>query len=235
MIEDTLKRRFLEELEAKHQEALARAVYILRRMRWHPGAEAAQRRDKAEQLLHDAILLVLGGRRVWDPGHVDVVRFLGEIVRSLVSHEMQSIVGRMVSFDAWPAHEAVEIAPDWEAVRGAPSEGGELAPLGAAASPEDILLWREQQRERDERLGRAIKEVFVAAGDDLAIRAVLDAMLEGECRRPAQVAARTGMQVPEVYEALRRLRRRLGRGRVAPSQPPLEERGRRQAEAGAEA
>src|SRR5262245_24126556 len=96
MIEETLKQRFFQELEDHHDEALARAVTILRNMNWQPGINAASRREKAEQMLHDAMLLVLDGSRRWDPDRVDLVPFLGQIIRSLLSHEMESVAGRMV-------------------------------------------------------------------------------------------------------------------------------------------
>jgi len=193
MIEETLKKRFFQELEDHHHEALARAVTIVRKMNWQPGSNSVSRREKAEQLLHDAMLLVLDGSRRWNSDHVDVVPFLGQIVRSLLSHEMESTKGRTRSLDAWRADQA--------------------------ASPEDVVLSHEHEQQRAEGLNRAIKAVFVAAGDDLHIRAVLEAMLEGECAKPREVAAYTGMAIDDVYEALRRLRRRVERGRNAGTPP----------------
>jgi hypothetical protein len=75
-------------------------------------------------------------------------------------------------------------------------------------SPEESLLRKaDEERERE-----AINMLLDEAKDDPELTFVIRAMLDGH-GRPAEIAAATGMGIKEVYNAMKRLDRKIERVR----------------------
>jgi hypothetical protein len=199
-MDENLKKRFIDELKEKHDEALTRAAYwVGRYMGSDVGKDAI--RDRAQELLHEAVWATLDGSRTWYADRVDIVSHLGSVVRSFVAHETRD-ASRFVALDHFVADER-EADTDWPDF--VPSASSSLAELGLDASPEDIVIAREEQEEMDAR----IRKVYQLAANDQQLVDVLNAVLDGNCMKPAEIARFTEMSIDDVYEAVRRLRRRL--------------------------
>ena len=195
-----LKNRFMEELKEKHDEALTRAAYWVGRYMAHDLGKGAIG-ERARELLHEAVWATLDGSREWYADRVDIVTHLGSVVRSFLAHEKRD-EKRFMPLDAFTNDEG-EADPDWGDLLSPTTRS--IAELGIDGNPEELLIAREEQQEMDTR----IRKFYQLAANDQQLIAVLDAVLDGDCMKPADIARFSGMSIDDVYEAVRRLRRRL--------------------------
>lgn len=135
-------------------------------------------------LLSDAVIAVLEGRRKWAKDNCDFMTFLNGVMRSLGSHVRE---GRATdAFDA--------IAPKPETERGNGEDSLEQIPTQALGDPE------LQLQERD--LDRQVRERFK---DDTVVLLVYEAFLER--RTPADIRSCLDITENEYHAAAKRLRR----------------------------
>jgi DNA-directed RNA polymerase specialized sigma24 family protein len=175
--------KFDKDLHAAYPKALAEVLILLGRTRW-AGAPRPSRAAKAEELVNEAITRMLGGTRTWDPTNVpDLHYFLREAVRSMLSAEFESPTADTSSLDRRP-----EIASD--------SAAGHCT-----VDPQEDLA--EQQREQ-----LLVGELLEVAGSDPTLEKVVTALMNG-VYKPNDIASATGLGVKTVYQATRKLRRRV--------------------------
>lgn len=143
---------------------------------------------EAGDLASKAIVDLLDGRRKWDPGvQPDLLTFLKGVVDSKVSHLVESV-------------ENVSTARLAEA-----QEGGGVRAIGqssaATAAASELVIDQEALEQCRLRIWREIE------GDDLAIQ-ILDCY-EAGLMKPAEMAEAIGVDVEEIYNAQKRLRRKV--------------------------
>lgn len=157
---------------------------MVRRTRWG-GATIATVNAKAQRLVHEAITRTLEGKRTWDPERVpDLHYFLKEAVRSILSAELES-----------PRSDDLPL----EKVPGLENDPAVLE-LGGTSVEEQMI-------EHEANAG-FIDEVLAAAADDPILEKVVNAIIDGGYKS-AEIAEATGLDVKVVYQATRKLRRRM--------------------------
>jgi RNA polymerase sigma factor (sigma-70 family) len=145
------------------------------------------RQAVAEELLHETVLrLWSGSRRSWDPDKGSLLQFLTWEMKSLVSNAASSPENRTGSLDE-PVADSLE------------SKGARIS--DDSPSIEMVHIEEEQARQ----LEAAIIE---AAGDDAVLLKYIEAIMDG-AGSPAEVAKLSGLTVEAVYQAHRKLVRRV--------------------------
>jgi DNA-directed RNA polymerase specialized sigma24 family protein len=146
------------------------------------GTRGAGRNDR--DLLSDAVIATLEGRRKWFKAKVDFVTFLKGVMRSLASH-----IRAGKALDAFD-----EIAPNPVNDEVDTEDFVEQIPTQAPIDPERQLLAGD--------LDRQIREHF---NDDPEVLLIYEAFLEK--MKPAEVQACLGLTEKEYNAAAKRLRR----------------------------
>lgn len=198
----TLKTVF-EELRDADWEMLglqltAHASIRLKNFSWRTGSryDLAQ---LAKDLAAEAIRLVVTGRRRWEPERVALLPMLKGVVSSLISHLAQSADAR--SQVRFPDGEDGEELRDRIEFR-AP-ERDEHGLLPAHPPDPDRAAALRRMEFADERLNALLDGVR----DELDLVAVVEALMVVDDPTPAAVAEHLGLQVSEVNNRLKRLRR----------------------------
>lgn len=167
-----------------YRRVLARAVLVVRRTGWKRQTHTVA--DAAEELAQEAIVRTLEGKRQWDPSRVpDLESYLYWVMRSIVHAAAQSPGSRVAFFDD-------EQETSLESLSESTQD---------AATPEATCLLAEEVALRE-------KAIWDAAGDDPILLKLVEAVMDG-CGKPAEIADKTGWPPKVVYEAMRKLRRRV--------------------------
>jgi DNA-directed RNA polymerase specialized sigma24 family protein len=146
--------------------------------------------QSAQDLVQEAVLRVVRGSRTWDPVRVpDLDFFLGGVMRSIVSDINKSPERLGTSLDS-----KIE-RTEWDASN------------DASYDAETSMISEQEANSR-------IDAILSVAADDPILSKVVEAFLSG-CGKAADVAQQTGLPATEVYVALKKLRRRLGKRRPA--------------------
>jgi DNA-directed RNA polymerase specialized sigma24 family protein len=164
---------------------LATAVDLIRRSGWRRRFDM-NRKSAAEDLLHEAVLRAWGGPRQWNPEKVELWGFLVGVMKSLVYNSAHSPENKTSSLDE-PL-----------------GDGGGTKADRVEHDTEPI----EEQRVREQRLSEMEEEIITAAGNDAVLLKYVEAIMDGG-GSPAEIAKRTGMAVTAVYQAHRKLCRRV--------------------------
>lgn len=183
-MDQTLRAKVRAELPLIYPRLLARAEQLVRRSGWRQRFNE-NRRSVAEDLLHEAVLRSWTTRR-WNPEKVDLWGFLVGVMKSLVYGAASSPENRTSSLD--------EELPD---------QRGTKADLIADASStiEEVHV----QAEEDAEIEAAVLE---AAGNDAVLLEYVEAIMDG-AGTPAEIAQHTGLTATAVYQAHRKLVRRV--------------------------
>ena len=186
------------------------ALSVSRKLRWRtqnpvelPGGETV------DSIVSKSIEKLFSGDRHWDPDkEPDVKQYLMGVIDSLLNHLADSKENTLITVTPEPGSTD---APAWES--GSPKRDPAadwLVP--ARPSPEALVLKQERAHLEDRALDLLIDE---CADDEILIN-VLEAMMDGH-EKPAEIAKAKGMSIKEVYNATKRLDRKLEnvRGRIA--------------------
>jgi len=178
------------------------ALSVSRNLRWRtknvlelPGGETV------DSIVSKAIEKLFRGERDWDPeAQPDIRNYLKGVIDSLLNHLADSLENTLLT--AVPAPNS-EDAAAWE--RGS-SKRDPVADwlVPRSRSPEAALL--EQEREALE--DRAFEHLIDECADDKVLLGVLEAMLDG-AETPAEISQAKGIPVKDVYNATKRLDRKL--------------------------
>jgi DNA-directed RNA polymerase specialized sigma24 family protein len=178
------------------------ALSVSRYLRWRthnpcelPGGETIR------SIVSKAVEKLFSAERDWDPeGEPDIRKYLRDVVDSLLNHLAESRENTMFAVVP-PAG-----SPDgraWESGSGKRDPAVDwLVP--SQLSPEAALLRQEQSALEDQALERLVDE----CADDETLMKVLEAMLDG-AETPAEISSLKGIPVKDVYNAVRRLDRKL--------------------------
>lgn len=142
--------------------------------------------QRARDLIHEVAYRVTEGRRAW-PEDVEFRVFMKMAMKS-------------VALGEWKRARRLE-STDQQAVA---EDGTELPRKELQADPHPLEKVLEEQ-EAEER----VYELLEAADDDPTLKKVIDAYLEEHCERPRHVAALLGISEKDVYQAQRKLERRV--------------------------
>jgi hypothetical protein len=178
------------------------ALGVSRSLRWRthnpeelPGAETIG------SIVSKAIEKLFSADRHWDPEqHPDITKYLRDVIDSLLNHLAESPENRLLT----PAPDADSPdAPAWETGSAKRDPAADWL-IPERPSPEAVLLRQEQVATEDQALGLLIDE---CADDEILIK-VLEAMLDG-AETPAEISQLKGIPVTDVYNASKRLDRKL--------------------------
>lgn len=181
------------------KELVGFAVFWARNYRWRRGGpwELAAG-ETVEDIVQQVILKTIEGKRKWDPDKGPLLPWLRDQVKSEIDHLCMS----------W-AHQHEAPMPQ--------TEGGEELtdvvldsasqqhPRGArfVQDPEEIVLTKEEIERREDAL-------FQAADGDSELEEVLNTVTACGAK-PRHLAAEIGVPVDDIYNRMKRLRRRAMR------------------------
>jgi hypothetical protein len=178
------------------------ALSVSRHLRWRtnnalelPGGETVG------SIVSKAIEKLFSGDRDWDPEtQPEIKDYLKGVIDSLLNHLAESQENTLTTVVPKPGSKD---APAWE--RGSSKRDPEadwLVP--ASRSPEAALLDQEQAIMED----RALELLIDECADDKILIDVLEAMMDGS-ETPGEISKAKGIPVKDVYNATKRLDRKL--------------------------
>lgn len=146
-----------------------------------------ERPTVADDLLNEAVMLVWAGDRKWPTEKVDLFGCLAGVMRSIVSNGTNSPANNTSSLNE-------PLNDDGESKEDALEDPNDAA---------DLRLIAEAERSRREA------RILEAAGDDPLLLSYVEVLMDNPEAKPAVIASRMNVPVKAVYEAHRKLRRRI--------------------------
>lgn len=185
-MDSNVRAKFKAELQDIYPQLLARAELLVQRSGWRRRFDM-NRKSVAEDLLHEAVVRIWSGtRRPWEPAKGTLLAYLTWQMKNLVFNFSQSPENKTSSLDE-PAGDG-------------PESKGDLT-AHEAPDVETLHIRKETAEEMEAAL-------FEAAGDDPVLLKYVEAMMDGVGTQ-AGIAERTGLPIEEVYQAHRKLARRI--------------------------
>ena len=189
------------------------ALSVSRNLRWRtlnpvelPGGETI------DSIVSKAVEKLFSGDREWDPDREpDIKKYLRGVIDSLLNHLAESKENTLLA----PEPESPD-APAWESGSQKRDPAADwLVP--ARPSPLTALIRQEDAALEDRALGWLIDE----CSDDEILINVLEAKMDG-VDTPAEISKAKGISIKDVYNATKRLDRKLERvrERIASEQNP---------------
>jgi hypothetical protein len=173
------------------------ALSVSSRLYWRTGnAVDLPRGETVDSIVSKALTKVLTGERRWNPQTApDLQKYLMGVIDSLLNHLAQH--------------------KDNTALRAVPRQpDGSDAPLSPAPGatdwhpesqdPESVLLQHEQTAYED----RILQHLLDVSQDDPLVTQIIQAMRDGH-DKPGEVATALGIPVSEIYNAMKRLDRKM--------------------------
>ena len=199
---DLLERTPNAELEKMILELGCYALKVRNEYRWRTrDREALPKGETVKSVVSLALERVLAGERRWNPAHQpDFTKFMRDVIDSLINHLARSRDNALLT--TLP-DEGGEDEISWRAESDKARPGAEWL-ARSAATPEQALLDEESQERKDKAI-RILLEECVA---DQTLTKIVGAMLKG-CDHCGEIADAVGIEVREVYNAMKRLDRRV--------------------------
>lgn len=167
------------------------ALSVSRRLYWRTGdAVELPRGETIDSIVSLAFTKVLTGERRWRAAkEPDLKTYLMSVIDSLLNHLAEHSDNRML--------------------RAMPEEGQpEAMPTTPARNPEMALL----QQEKERHAARVMQLLLEVSQDDPLVLRTIESMRDG-CEKPADIATTLGVPVSDVYNAIKRLERKMIRVR----------------------
>lgn len=164
-----------------------------------------------EDLVQDVIVKTIEGVRKWDPDKGELRPWLRAQLRSVMDHLYRS---GPHSYET-----AIPESDDSDADEGLignvqyrASTAASLVVMGSSVpEPQEVLLAKEAEEEARKRIERRVNELFQAVSEDRELEEVVEAVLN-DCEPKARyLADELGVPVEDIYNRLRRLRRRASK------------------------
>ncbi len=178
------------------------ALSVSRNLRWRtrnpielPGGETVT------SIVSKAIEKLFSGEREWDPQREpDIRKYLRGVIDSLLNHLAESQDNTLLTAPPEPGSTNF---PAWEtgSRKRDPSVDWAVPPN---RSPEAAALRQEQEALED----RALELLVEECSADALLMSVLEAMMDGY-DKPAEIAEHKGIPVKDVYNAAKRMDRKL--------------------------
>ena len=184
-VDDAARDRFLKKLRNHYARVLVDARWVAFTFGGRGDDDDALSR-RARELIHEVTYRILEGRRTWVED-VDFQAFMKLQMKSVAWNEWK----RLKRLDSIDQHTKTE-------------DGGEVLTKELATDPHplDTALTEQEAEER-------VYELLEAAEGDETLTKVIEAYLEDDCERPRHVASRLGISEKDVYQAQRKLERRV--------------------------
>jgi hypothetical protein len=199
---DLLERTPEAELEKMILELGCYASKVRNEYYWRTkDKDALPRGETVKSVVSLALERVLTGERRWNPeAQPNFLKFMRDVIDSLMNHLARSKDNALLTTvpDEGGADEI-----SWHT-------GSDNAGTGPAwltrneATPEQALIDEESQA----RKNKAIRILLEECAADLTLTKVVSAMLRG-CEQCGEIAEAVGIEVKEVYNAMKRLDRRI--------------------------
>lgn len=183
------------------------AVSVSRRLRWRTkNPIELPCGETVDSIVSQALEKVFSGDREWDPKQdPDIKRYLMGVVDSLLNHLAESKDNALLT--PTPKPDSAD-APAWE--RGSSQRDPTTDWLVPARhSPETVMLEKERTRLEN----RALELLIDECSDDQLLLKVLEAKMDGH-DKPAEIAKAVGISIQEMYNATKRLDRKLEKVRA---------------------
>jgi DNA-directed RNA polymerase specialized sigma24 family protein len=151
-----------------------------------------------EDVVQHVIVKTLSGERQWDPEKGPLEPWLKDQIRSVIDAQYNSAPHR---------HEtqlADEIEQDSRPVDSVPQQEASVVAT-EPSTPEDQIL----EEEEAQLVSRQVGLLFQAVEGEPELEQVLDAAMKVSDPRPRFIAAELGVPVDDIYNRVRRLRRRF--------------------------
>ncbi|MEK6299807.1 MAG: hypothetical protein AABO41_03725 [Acidobacteriota bacterium] len=170
--------------------------------------------ETVDSIVSKAIEKLFSGDRDWEPEkEPDIRNYLRDVIDSLLNHLAESRENTLIT--AAPEPDSAH-APAWESGSSKRDPAADwLVP--SRPSPEAALLKQEEAALED----RALELLIDECADDKILIEVLEAMMDGS-DTGAEISKAKGIPIKDVYNAAKRLDRKLGkvRERIASEQNP---------------
>ena len=173
------------------------ALSVSSRLYWRTGnAVDLPRGETVDSIVSKALTQVLSGERRWNPQTApDLQKYLMGVIDSLLSHLAQHK-------DNTTLRAVPRLGDDSEAL---------LRPIPGATAwhqepqdPESVLLQHEQTAYED----RVLQHLLDVSQDDPLVTQIIRAMRDGH-DKPGEVATALGLPASDVYNAMKRLDRKM--------------------------
>jgi hypothetical protein len=199
---DLLERTPEDELEKMILELGCYAVRVRNEYRWRTNdREALPKGETIKSVVSLAMEKVLAGERRWNPEkQPDFMRFMRDVIDSLINHLARSKDNALLT--TLP-EESGQDEISWRAEMDKARSGAEWLARNEA-TPEQALL----NEESEEQKNKAIRILLDECVGDQTLSKIVGAMLGG-CDHCGEIAAAVGIEVREVYNAMKRLDRRV--------------------------
>lgn len=182
--------------------------YALResnRLRWRTGDSVElPGGETVDSIVSLALEKTLSGERRWNPkSKPNIQEYLMDVIDSLLSHLATGKDNRLFVTASSAPIDSVESGRT-SSSQGHQTESAWLARSGI--SPEDAVSKIEEEKLHE----RAIELLILSAQDDPVLVRVIEAILLGNDKAD-RIASATGMDIREVYNAMKRLDRKAAR------------------------
>lgn len=190
----------VEDWSALIEQMIAYAVKLAKyRYRWQPGT-ILPKGDDIQDVVFRTVKKLFSGERTWDPDRVPLEVWLRINIRSEMNNLFDSSFTTSGQLREVPIgssdKEEDEQEPDY-------IERGVLRL--ANDNPEAVLIEKQDRRERTE----LIDALYMAIEGDELLEGIYYQILDGCERKPRILAERLGVSREDIYNALRRLDRRV--------------------------
>lgn len=177
--------------------------WIIQRMRWN--SNTLPKGQTAEFIVRDVIAKTFSEERNWDPEKGDLLKWLKWVIKSDVSHLAESAANR------------VEVHLDQAGENDSPVDDLEIRQRKLSpqrldtGSPEETVVAAETEAEA--RL--KIDALLEACSGKPELDEIVFAIIGGDCdTKPQELAKYLNKPVEEIYQNLRKLRRRADKIRM---------------------
>ncbi|MBN1935450.1 MAG: sigma-70 family RNA polymerase sigma factor [Anaerolineae bacterium] len=194
---ETYKLLLKQDWETIGPKLVAFGIRYAERYWWRHGNGNLPSGNMIEDVVQELIARTLSGERQWDPNKIDLVRWLKQQLPSLINHLCHSApnkheVAILENDDGEQLTDQIE----YQAYR------FDAAAVKNTADPEKLVLTEEAIRYRESVLVQAID-------GDTELERILDVICDGCEPKARHLAEELGIPVQDVYNQLKRLRRRV--------------------------
>ncbi|HEX5082578.1 MAG TPA: hypothetical protein VFY40_11065 [Blastocatellia bacterium] len=199
---DLLEKTPEDELDRMILELGFYALKVRNEYHWRTkDREALPKGETIKSIVSLALERVLSGERRWNPAQQpDFMKFMRDVIDSLINHLARSKDNALLT--TLP-EESFQDEISWRAEPDNARPGAEWL-ARSEATPEQALI----DKESEEQKNKAIRILLDECVADQTLSKVVGAMLGG-CDHCGEIAAAVGIEVREVYNAMKRLDRRV--------------------------
>jgi DNA-directed RNA polymerase specialized sigma24 family protein len=185
------------------KELLAFALWWAERYRWRSGSpDILPKGHELRDLVQHVILQTISGERNWVPEKGELLPWLKDQVKSVVDALAKSAAHRREHFFSKGDQNGLTEQEEHLAMQVDGSENLDRL------TPEEVLISKESDEERLNRTLYKYSALFYAIEGDAELEEVLEAVINGCELKPRFLAQELNVPVENIYNRLKRLRRK---------------------------